>query len=79
MLARVIDAARLPAGAFNLITCLGPDAGAPLSEHGLVDKVAFTGSVATGRKVMQAASAGIRTVSLELGGKSPLIIFALVA
>ena len=76
MLARVIDAAGLPAGVFNLITGFGPDAGAPLSEHGLVDKVAFTGSVATGRKVMQAASAGIRTVSLELGGKSPFIIFA---
>ena len=74
-LARIIDAAGLPAGVFNLLTGLGPDAGAPLSEHGLVDKVAFTGSVATGRKVMQAASAGIRTVSLELGGKSPLIVF----
>ncbi len=74
-LARIIDAAGLPAGVFNLLTGLGPDAGAPLSEHALVDKVAFTGSVATGRKVMQAASAGIRTVSLELGGKSPFIIF----
>jgi betaine-aldehyde dehydrogenase len=75
ILAEIIDAAGLPAGAFNLITGTGPDAGAPLSEHPLVDKLAFTGSVPTGRKVMTAAASGIRTVSLELGGKSPLIIF----
>lgn len=74
-LARIIDAAGVPAGVFNLLTGDGPSAGAPLSEHPLVDKVAFTGSVATGRRVMQAASAGIRTVSLELGGKSPFVIF----
>jgi len=75
-LARVIDAAGVPAGVFNLVTGTGPEAGAPLTDHPLVDKIAFTGSVPTGRKVMQAASAGIRTVSLELGGKSPFIIFA---
>ncbi|MEP3437139.1 MAG: aldehyde dehydrogenase family protein [Hoeflea sp.] len=74
-LARIIDAAGVPPGVFNLVTGFGPDAGAPLSEHPLVDKLAFTGSVPTGRKVMQAASGGIRTVSLELGGKSPFIIF----
>lgn len=74
-LARIIDAAGLPAGVFNLVTGTGPEAGQPLADHALVDKVAFTGSVATGRKVMQAASAGIRTVSLELGGKSPFVIF----
>lgn len=75
ILAEIIDAAGLPAGVFNLITGTGPDAGAPLSDHPLVDKLAFTGSVPTGRKVMTAAAAGIRTVSLELGGKSPFIIF----
>ena len=75
-LAKIIDEAGLPAGAFNLVTGYGPEAGAPLSEHPLVDKVAFTGSVATGSRVMQAAAAGIRTVALELGGKSPFIIFA---
>ncbi|NIZ11911.1 aldehyde dehydrogenase family protein [Phaeobacter sp. HF9A] len=74
-LAGIIDKAGLPAGVFNLVTGFGAEAGAPLSEHALVDKVAFTGSVATGRKVMQAASAGIRTVSLELGGKSPFLVF----
>ncbi len=76
LLAEVISAADLPAGVFNLITGTGPDAGAPLTDHPLVDKLAFTGSVVTGRKVMTAAAAGIRTVSLELGGKSPFIIFA---
>ncbi len=76
ILAEIIDAAEVPAGVFNLITGTGPDAGAPLTDHPLVDKLAFTGSVMTGRKVMAAAAAGIRTVSLELGGKSPFIIFA---
>lgn len=75
-LSKIIDAAGIPAGAFNLVTGTGPEAGAPLTQHALVDKVAFTGSVLTGRKVMQAASAGIRTISLELGGKSPFIVFA---
>lgn len=76
VLAEIIDAAGVPAGVFNLITGTGPDAGAPLGDHALVDKLAFTGSVATGRKVMTAAAAGIRSISLELGGKSPLIVFA---
>ena len=76
LLAKVIDAADLPPGVFNLITGTGPEAGAPLSDHPLVDKLAFTGSTATGRKIMTAAAAGIRTVSLELGGKSPFVIFA---
>jgi len=75
LLAEIIDAAGLPAGVFNLITGTGPAAGAPLAEHPLVDKLAFTGSVPTGRKVMTAAAVGIRSVSLELGGKSPFIIF----
>lgn len=74
-LAQVIDAAGVPPGVFNLVTGTGPEAGQPLADHPLVDKLAFTGSVATGRKVMQAASAGIRAVSLELGGKSPFVVF----
>jgi betaine-aldehyde dehydrogenase len=74
-LAEVIHAAGIPRGVFNLATGTGLEAGQPLADHPLVDKVAFTGSVATGRKIMQAASAGIRTVSLELGGKSPFVIF----
>jgi len=76
ILAEIIDSAGLPAGVFNLVTGTGPDAGAPLTNHPLVDKLAFTGSIVTGRKVMTAAARGIRTVSLELGGKSPFIVFA---
>jgi betaine-aldehyde dehydrogenase len=76
ILAEIIDAADLPAGVLNLVTGTGPDAGAPLTDHPLVDKLAFTRSVLTGRKVMTAAAAGIHTISLELGGESPFIAFA---
>jgi betaine-aldehyde dehydrogenase len=67
--------AGLPAGALNVVAGLGPDAGAPLSNHPGVDKLSFTGSQATGSRIMAAASAGPRAVSMELGGKSPLIVF----
>jgi betaine-aldehyde dehydrogenase len=75
-LARITEAAGLPKGVFNLVTGYGPEAGAPLAEHPGVDKVAFTGSVPTGSKVMQAAAADIKAISLELGGKSPFVVFA---
>lgn len=75
-LAAIVHAVGLPAGVFNLVTGLGPDAGAPLAEHPLVDKLAFTGSVPTGRRIMQAAAREIKNLSLELGGKSPFIVFA---
>eukprot|EP01116_Phalansterium_solitarium_P019595 TRINITY_DN5535_c0_g2_i1.p2 TRINITY_DN5535_c0_g2~~TRINITY_DN5535_c0_g2_i1.p2 ORF type:complete len:511 (+),score=202.17 TRINITY_DN5535_c0_g2_i1:53-1534(+) len=74
-LAAIIDEAGVPAGVFNCITGLGADCGAPLTNHRGVDKLAFTGSVDTGRRVMQAATADIKNVTLELGGKSPFIIF----
>jgi betaine-aldehyde dehydrogenase len=72
----IADKARLPAGVLNIVTGLGPEAGQPLTEHLGVDKLAFTGSVPTGSKVMQAAARDIKVVSLELGGKSPLVVFA---
>ncbi|WAC26609.1 aldehyde dehydrogenase family protein [Ancylobacter sp. SL191] len=75
-LAEIIHEAGIPAGVFNLVTGTGPEAGQPLADHPVCDKLAFTGSVATGRKVMMAAAAGIRTVALELGGKSPFLVFA---
>lgn len=75
-LADIADKAGLPAGVLNIVTGLGPDAGAPLSAHKGVDKIAFTGSVPTGSRIMQAAAQDIRNVSLELGGKSPLIVFS---
>lgn len=74
-LARICEQAGLPAGVLNVVTGLGADAGAPLSEHPGIDKLAFTGSVPTGSRIMQAAARDIKNVSLELGGKSPFIIF----
>ncbi|WP_271407969.1 aldehyde dehydrogenase family protein [Pseudomonas sp. Q1-7] len=74
-LARIADKAGLPAGVLNVIPGMGPDAGAPLAEHPGVDKLAFTGSVPTGSRIMKAAAKDIKNISLELGGKSPFIIF----
>ncbi|MBN3787309.1 aldehyde dehydrogenase family protein [Burkholderia sp. Ac-20353] len=74
-LAGIADAAGLPAGVLNVVTGLGQDAGAPLAEHPGIDKLAFTGSVPTGSRIMQAAARDIKNVSLELGGKSPFIVF----
>lgn len=74
-LAEIAREAELPPGVLNVITGFGPEAGAPLSEHPDVDKLAFTGSVPTGRKIMQTAAADIKNVSLELGGKSAFIVF----
>ncbi|GAB7530388.1 aldehyde dehydrogenase family protein [Pseudomonas sp. 3A(2025)] len=74
-LADIADQAGLPAGVLNVVTGFGPDAGAPLSEHSGIDKLAFTGSVPTGSRIMQAAAKDIKNISLELGGKSPFIIF----
>ncbi|RQU47881.1 aldehyde dehydrogenase family protein [Burkholderia cenocepacia] len=74
-LAHIAAAADLPAGALNIVTGLGKEAGAPLAEHPDVDKLAFTGSVPTGSRIMQAAARDIKNISLELGGKSPFIVF----
>ena len=67
--------AGLPPGVLNIVTGLGSDAGQPLVDHLGVDKIAFTGSVPTGSKIMAAAARDIKTISLELGGKSPFIVF----
>jgi len=68
-------AAGLPPGALNVATGLGAEAGAALTAHPLVRHITFTGSVATGRQVMHAAAERIIPVNLELGGKSPVIVF----
>ncbi|KAI9087557.1 hypothetical protein K1719_030427 [Acacia pycnantha] len=65
----------LPPGVLNILTGFGPEAGAPLASHPHVDKIAFTGSSATGSKIMTAAAQLVKPVSLELGGKSPIIVF----
>lgn len=67
--------AGLPAGGLNVVPGLGKDAGGPLSNHPGIDKLSFTGSVPTARMIMAAAALGPRAISLELGGKSPLIVF----
>ena len=67
--------AGVPAGVVNVITGFG-DAGAALSAHPDVDKVAFTGSTATGQHIIRASAGNIKRLTLELGGKSPNIVFA---
>ena len=66
--------AGLPAGVINVVTGYGYEAGAALAAHPGVDKVAFTGSTATGRAILDAAKGNLKRVSLELGGKSPAIV-----
>lgn len=68
--------AGFPEGVFNVVTGYGRDAGAALSAHPMVDYVTFTGSPATGTAIQQAAAANNRGVTMELGGKSPQIVFA---
>jgi aldehyde dehydrogenase (NAD+) len=72
---RLIEDAGFPPGVVNVVTGFGGEVGAPLIEHPLVAKIAFTGSDATGQKVYEAAARGMKRVSLELGGKSPNIVF----
>jgi aldehyde dehydrogenase (NAD+) len=67
--------AGFPDGVFNVVTGFGAETGAALVEHPGVAKVTFTGSDTTGRAVYQAAARGLKRVSLELGGKSPNIVF----
>ena len=75
-LAQVLFEAGLPAGVLNVITGWDRSTGERLASHPGVDKVAFTGSTATGIKVAQAAAANVNRVTLELGGKSPQIVFS---
>lgn len=74
-LAAIASEAGLPPGVLNVLSGTGVDAGAPLVAHPGVDKVAFTGSVATGSRIMARCAEDIRSVGLELGGKSPAIVF----
>jgi phenylacetaldehyde dehydrogenase len=74
-LAELIAEAGVPGGVVNVLTGYG-DAGAALAAHPAVDKVAFTGSTEVGKQIVQAASGNLKKVSLELGGKSPNVVFA---
>jgi aldehyde dehydrogenase (NAD+) len=75
-LGEICQEAGLPDGVLNIVQGYGPTAGAALAEHMDVDKIAFTGAHTTGRIIMQAASKNLKRISLELGGKSPNIVFA---
>ncbi|KAF9445644.1 aldehyde dehydrogenase [Macrolepiota fuliginosa MF-IS2] len=74
--AELIHEAGFPPGVVNIINGLGGTAGAAIASHPKIDKVAFTGSTLTGRKILKASSeTNLKVVTLELGGKSPTIIF----
>jgi phenylacetaldehyde dehydrogenase len=76
LLGELIQEAGFPDGVFNLVTGFGETAGAALSGHPDVDKISFTGSTEVGKLILGQAAGNLKRVSLELGGKSPNIIFA---
>lgn len=75
-LARIFHELEFPPGVVNVVPGAGPVAGHALAASHLVDKIAFTGGTKTGRSIMQAAAGNLKKISLELGGKSPMIVFA---
>jgi aldehyde dehydrogenase (NAD+)/phenylacetaldehyde dehydrogenase len=76
LFADLLREAGLPAGAFNVITGPGATIGAAMAEHPGIDKVSFTGETETGKKILRAAAGSMKRVSMELGGKSPNVVFA---
>jgi len=76
LFARLVEEAGFPPGVLNVVTGDGPNVGEPLVSNPGVDKIAFTGSTVTGMRVASAAASHLAKVSLELGGKSPNIVFA---
>jgi betaine-aldehyde dehydrogenase len=74
-LAAIADEAGLPPGVLNIVTGAGSVAGQAIIDHSQVDKLAFTGSGPVGSKIMAAAARDIKRISLELGGKSPFVVF----
>ena len=75
-MAAIAEEAGLPAGVFNVVTGIGPEAGAPLLTNPGVDKISFTGSKAVGHLIQRTCADQLKRVTLELGGKSPNIVFA---
>jgi aldehyde dehydrogenase (NAD+) len=76
MMAEIMAEAGLPKGVINVVPGPGPTAGAALARHPGVDKVSFTGSTITGKKIIEASASNVKRVAVELGGKSPDIVFA---
>ncbi|AZN98484.1 aldehyde dehydrogenase family protein [Mesorhizobium sp. M9A.F.Ca.ET.002.03.1.2] len=76
LIADIMNEAGVPKGVVNVVTGTGAEAGAALAEHMGVDKIVFTGSTATGQSIVRASAGNLKRVSLELGGKSPVIVCA---
>ncbi len=76
LLAEIVTEAGLPSGAFNVVHGFGETAGAPLSAHPGVDLVCFTGETTTAQAIIAAGAPTLKRVSAELGGKSPVVVFA---
>jgi phenylacetaldehyde dehydrogenase len=74
-LGSLIQEAGFPGGVVNIVTGFGSGAGAALAAHSSVDKIAFTGSTATGKRIVTSALGNLKKVTLELGGKSPVFVF----
>ncbi len=75
LIGRLTKEVGIPDGVFNIVVGYGADAGAALAEHDGVDKIAFTGSTAVGKIILKAAAGNLKKVTLELGGKSPVVVF----
>jgi aldehyde dehydrogenase (NAD+)/phenylacetaldehyde dehydrogenase len=76
LFAGLLREAGLPAGAFNVVTGPGGIVGAAMAEHPGIDKISFTGETETGKTILRAAAGTVKRVSMELGGKSPNVVFA---
>ncbi|KAH7304780.1 putative betaine-aldehyde dehydrogenase [Stachybotrys elegans] len=74
-LAKLVEAAGLPPGVVNIVNGRGQEAGHALASHMDVDKIAFTGSTMVGKEIMRSASLNLKKITLETGGKSPLLVF----
>lgn len=73
--ANLIKEAGFPPGVVNIVNGHGRVAGAAIAQHLDIDKIAFTGSTATGKEIMKSAAINMKNITLETGGKSPLIVF----
>ena len=73
--AQLVKEAGFPPGVVNILNGYGADCGAAIASHMDIDKIAFTGSTATGKQIMKAASVNMKNITLETGGKSPLLVF----
>jgi 5-carboxymethyl-2-hydroxymuconic-semialdehyde dehydrogenase len=76
LLPEIMEEAGVPPGVFNMVHGIGENAGAALVAHPAVPLISFTGETATGQAIMRSAAAGLKGLSMELGGKSPCIVFA---